>query len=192
MGVLFIEGCENVHDDLWIGRLSVLNEDLVHAVEERLERTDNSPLRHFPCIFLKFHCYFSTKFFLIILSFRNCVHAGCQRCFWKNTERQASTFDFLTQYSEEGKNILSHVVTENKTWVSHEAPKLKQQSMEWRHTSSPNKDEIQADHFNSEGHVHNVLGQKRRSACGLLTLRLHNQRRCLLRHTSKIATRDPE
>jgi len=30
-----------------------------------------------------------------------------------------------------------------------------------------NKDEIQADHFNSEGHVHNVLGQKRRSACGL-------------------------
>jgi len=30
------------------------------------------------------------------------------------------------------------------------------------------KDEIQADHFNSEGNVHNVLGQKRRSACGLL------------------------
>jgi len=35
-----------------------------------------------------------------------------------------------------------------------------------------NKDEIQADHFNSEGHVHNVLGQKRHSACGLLASRL--------------------
>jgi len=43
-----------------------------------------------------------------------------------------------------------------------------------------NKDQIQADHFNSEGHVHNVFGQKRRSACGLLASRLHNQRRCLL------------
>jgi len=38
-----------------------------------------------------------------------------------------------------------------------------------------NKDKIQADHFNSEGHVHNVLGQKRHSACGLLASRLHNQ-----------------
>jgi len=43
-----------------------------------------------------------------------------------------------------------------------------------------NKDEIQADHFNSEDHVHSVLGQKRHSACGLLASRLHNQRRCLL------------
>ena len=45
----------------------------------------------------------------------------------------------MTQYSEEGENSLSHVVTGNKTWVSHEAPKTKQQSMEWRHTSSPTK-----------------------------------------------------
>ena len=95
-------------------------------LKKRLERTDISPLRHFPCIFLKFYCHFSTKFCLIILSFGDCVHAGYQRCFWKNTKWQASIFDFLTQYSEEGKNFLSHVVTGNETWVSHEAPKLKQ------------------------------------------------------------------
>jgi len=54
-------------------------------------------------------------------------------------KQQARTFDFLTQYIEEGKKFLSHVVKGNKTWVSHEAPKSKQQSMEWRHTSSPTK-----------------------------------------------------
>jgi len=54
-------------------------------------------------------------------------------------KRQASKLDFLTQYSEEGENFLNHVVTGNETWMSHEAPKLKQQSMEWRHTSSPTK-----------------------------------------------------
>jgi len=32
-------------------------------------------------------------------------------------KRQASTLDFLTQCSEEGENILSHVVTGNETWV---------------------------------------------------------------------------
>jgi len=54
------------------------------------------------------------------------------------------------------------------------------------------KDEIQADHFNSEGHVHIVLGQKRRSARGILASSFHNQRRSLLQHTSKIAPHDPE
>ena len=56
-----------------------------------------------------------------------------------NLKQQASTLDFLTQYSEKGENFLSHVVTGNDTWVSHEAPKSKQHSMEWRHTSSPTK-----------------------------------------------------
>jgi len=54
-------------------------------------------------------------------------------------EQQATTLDFLTQYSEEGENFLSHVVTGNETWMSHEAPESKEQSMEWRHTSSPTK-----------------------------------------------------
>jgi len=50
---LFNEGRKNVHDDPRSGRTSVVNEDLVRAVEEKLGRTDDSPLRHFPCIFLK-------------------------------------------------------------------------------------------------------------------------------------------
>ena len=54
-------------------------------------------------------------------------------------EQQATTLDFMTQYNEEGENFLSHVVKGNETWVSHEDPKSKQQSMEWRHTSSPRK-----------------------------------------------------
>ena len=33
---LFNEGRENVHDDLRSGRLSVVNEDLVRAVEEKI------------------------------------------------------------------------------------------------------------------------------------------------------------
>jgi len=54
-------------------------------------------------------------------------------------KQQTRTLEFLTQCSEEGKNFLSHLVTGNETWVLHEAPKSKQQFMEWRHTSSPTK-----------------------------------------------------
>ena len=50
---------------------------------------------------------------------------------------QAGRLDFLTQYSEEYENVLSSVVAGNKIWMLHKAPKSTQQSMEWRHTSSP-------------------------------------------------------
>jgi hypothetical protein len=49
------------------------------------ERTDDSPLRHFPCTFLTFHGHFLTKLCLINLSFGNCVHAERRRCLRKNT-----------------------------------------------------------------------------------------------------------
>ena len=83
---LFNGGRENVHDDPRSGRPSVVNGDLVRAVEEKLERTGDSSLRHFPCIFLKFQGHFLTKLCLMNVNFGNCVHAGCRRCLRKNTD----------------------------------------------------------------------------------------------------------
>ena len=109
-------------------------------LKRKLEKTDNSPLQQFPCIVLKFHGHFFTKLCLVKLSFGNCVQTVPKLLTEEHKlEQQATTLDFLTQYSEEGKKFLGHVVTGNETWVSHEAPKSKQQSMEWRHTSSPTK-----------------------------------------------------
>jgi hypothetical protein len=51
---------------------------------------------------------------------------------------QANALTFLTRYSEQGDDFLS-CVTGDETRVSHITPELKQQSMEWRHTSSPIK-----------------------------------------------------
>jgi len=116
---------KNVHDELWSSRLSVLNEDLVRAFEERI--TDNRrftvtslPL-HFPQISLSLlHEIESDK-----VEFRKlCAH-------WvpkllteeQKLKRQTSMLDFLTQYSEESINLLSHVVTGDETWVLHEDPK---------------------------------------------------------------------
>jgi hypothetical protein len=48
---------------------------------------------------------------------------------------QASALTFLTQYSEQGDDFLSHIVTGDEKRVSHVTP----ESMEWRRTSSPMK-----------------------------------------------------
>ena len=92
---------------------------------------------------------------------------------------QASALDFLTQYSEEGENFLSHVVTGNKTLVSHETSELMQQSMQWRHTSSPTKTK-----FKQTTSTQKIMCTMFSERKGVLLVdfasRLHNQRRCLL------------
>jgi transposase len=56
---LFNEGLENVHDEPRSGRPSVVNEDFVRVIEEKIR--ESRPLRHFPSIFLRFHGHFFTK-----------------------------------------------------------------------------------------------------------------------------------
>jgi hypothetical protein len=55
--------------------------------------------------------------------------------------------------------------------------------VQWKRKLIANKEKIQTDHFNSQGHVYSVFGQKKRSACEFLASRLNNQRKCLLRRT---------
>ncbi|GFV97322.1 uncharacterized protein TNCV_2038321 [Trichonephila clavipes] len=45
-------------------------------------------------------------------------------------KRFAISLDFLIGYKKEGDNMLSRIVTGDKTWVSHITPESKQQSME--------------------------------------------------------------
>ncbi|GFU65556.1 histone-lysine N-methyltransferase SETMAR [Trichonephila clavipes] len=54
-------------------------------------------------------------------------------------KRLDSSLDFLIRFKEEGDDMLSQTVTGDETLISHITPESKQQSMEWRHTSSPVK-----------------------------------------------------
>ena len=43
----------------------------------------------------------------------------------------------LARYREEGDNFLQQIVTGDETWIHHYDPESKQQSMQWKHPSSP-------------------------------------------------------
>jgi transposase len=134
----FKEGCENVHDDPRSGQPSMVNEDLVHAVEEKIQEnrrfTILSLSLHFPQILWSLHEIVFDK-----VRFRKlCSHWVPKMLTDEHKMKwQASALTFLTRYSEQGDDFLSCTVTGDETWVSHVTPESKQQSMEWRHTSSP-------------------------------------------------------
>ena len=118
-----------------------MNEDLVHAVEVNIREnrrfTITSLSVHFPQISPSFlHEIVSDK-----LKFRKlCAHWVPKILTEEHKLKwQAGALDFMTRYSEEGDNFLSRVVTGDETCMLHTTPESKQQSMDWRHTSSPTK-----------------------------------------------------
>jgi hypothetical protein len=70
----FNEGRENVHDDTRSGRLSVVNEDLVHTVEEKIQENRQFTISSLSLLFHKFHSHFFAKFCLI--NFMVCIAGG--------------------------------------------------------------------------------------------------------------------
>ena len=135
---LFNEGRENVHDPR-SGLPFVVNEYSVRAVEDKIRQnrrvTITSLSLYFPQMsWSRLHEIVSN------LSFGNCARWVPKMLTEEHKlKRQAIALDSPTRYSEEGDDFLSRVVTGDETWVSHATPESKQQSMEWRHTSSPTK-----------------------------------------------------
>jgi hypothetical protein len=130
----FNERRKNVHDDLQSGQPFLVNDDLVHAVEEKIQEngrfTSSSLSLHFPQI--------SRSLFHEIVSDKLCFQKLCSR--WVpnllteeyKIKHQAS--EQVTIYSEQGDEFLSRTVTGDETWVSHVTPESKQPSMGCRHT----------------------------------------------------------
>ena len=51
--------------------------------------------------------------------------------------RFGTSLEFLIRYNEGGYNFLGRFVTCDETWIHYNNPESKQDSMQWKHTTSP-------------------------------------------------------
>lgn len=83
---------------------------------------------------------------------------------WGNV--QASTI--FVRYAAEGDDFLNQIVIEDETWMAYVTLVPKQQSMEWRHATSPNKVRFkQTISIRKIICTYRVLGQETSIACHL-------------------------
>lgn len=137
----FKDGRSNVHDEERSGRPSVITEDLVQKVDQKVKGnrrfTISALSDEFPLV--------SRSVLYEIVSERLKYRKLCSRWVPKmltdehKTKRLGSALLILERYHEEGDGFLSQIVTGDETWVSYVTPESKQQSMEWRHSHSPTK-----------------------------------------------------
>lgn len=137
----FNDGRENVHDEPRSGRPSIITEDLIKAVEEKIYENRRFTISS---LALEFPNVGRTTLHKIVsenLQFHKLCSRWVPRLLTEEHQkkRMACSLDFLERYHDEGDQLLERIVTGDETWVSHITPESKRQSMEWRHTSSPVK-----------------------------------------------------
>jgi hypothetical protein len=102
-----------------------------------------SQFQKFHVNFYKFHMLFSMRFITVRLG----DHKFCARLVLKmltgahKMQRMAPALTFLQQYHRYGNEFLSNIVqvTGEETWVSFVNVETEEQSKQWMHTHSPNK-----------------------------------------------------
>jgi histone-lysine N-methyltransferase SETMAR len=138
---MFNDGRVTVHDEARSGRPSVVTDDLVEQVNNRIRANRRFTISTLSSEFPQISRTVLYEIVAVQLNFRKL----CSRWVPKmlsdehKEKRLASALTFLTRYNEEGDESLSRIVTGDETWVSHVTPESKRQSMEWRHTTSPGK-----------------------------------------------------
>lgn len=137
----FKNGRTNVHDEDKVGRPSLVSDDLLNNVNEKVRENRRFTITElsdfFPAV--------SRSLIHEIVTEKLGYHKFCARWVPKlltdvhKTTRMSSAIDFLFRYDLEGEEFLNRIVTGDETWVSYVNTETKQQSMQWGHTRSPTK-----------------------------------------------------
>ena len=126
-----------MHDEVRSGRPSLVN-DLLRMVNGRVHDD-----RHFTISDL----ISRTLLYDIVsshLGYRKVSGRWVPKMLTEEHKKQcvACALTFLMCYHKEGDDMLSHIVTEDETWVSHITPESKQQSLHWKNTGSPKRKKL--------------------------------------------------
>ena len=134
----FESGRTAIHDEKRTGRPSISDETV--AKIERVMRQDRRITLDDLCISVPEVS--RTTIYRVLtekLNYRKVCARWVPRMLTEDHKRQRvdSSREFLRRYADEKDNFLNSIVTGDETWAYHFTPETKQQSRQWRHSSSP-------------------------------------------------------
>lgn len=139
--IMFKNGRTNVHDEERSGRPTIVTDELVVKINEKIHENRRFTIMEFSLEFPQI----SRSLLHEIVTEKLGYHKFCARWVPKllsedhKKQRMAALLTFLEAYEQDGDSLLDRVVTGDKTWVKHVICETKKQSMEWGHTSSPKR-----------------------------------------------------
>jgi transposase len=184
---MFKDGWANVHNEEWSVRPSVVSDDLVQSVDEKICERRGFTISELSCEFLQI----SHTALYEIMIVRPGYHKFCTR--WvprmltgvHKTQRMASALTLLEWYHKDGDKFPNHSlrVTDDEIWVSFVNVGTKEQSKQWMHTHSPNKP-IKCKQMSARKRMATVFWDRKG---GIHATRDHNNVKSVLWNTKKTA-----
>jgi hypothetical protein len=164
--IQFKNGRTDVHDQEKSGRPSIVTDDLVAKVDEKVRESRRFTITELALCFPQV----SRTLLFEIVTKKLGYHKFCARWVPKmltdrhKEQRMGAALTFLEAYHDHGDALLDRIVTGDETWVKHVNSETKLQSMEWGHTSSPKKPRKCLQTVGKENHGNSVLGQAKCSS----------------------------
>jgi len=147
----FKNGRTNVHDGERSGRPIIQTDEIVQQVDQELRSDRRSTIN---ALAVKFPLVGRTTIYTIVTE-KLGYHKLCARWVPKmltdqhKEQRMSSGRAFLDRYRQDGDDLFSHIVTGDETWISYTNAETKQQSMQWRHSSSPKSKKFKQSPYSS-------------------------------------------
>ena len=138
---MFNEVRENVHDEARSGRPSLVSDDLVCKVKERVRDDKLFTISDLSLLFPQISRILLCDIVSSHVGYRKVCERWVPKMLAEEHKKQlvACALTFLLRYHKEGDGMFSHIVTGEETWVSHISPESKQQSLHRKHTGSPKR-----------------------------------------------------
>jgi hypothetical protein len=140
------DGRTNVHDKDRSGQPSVVNDDLVKNVDQKICERWCFTISELSCEFPQISRTVLYQIITVRLGYRKfCARWVLKKCSQVGAhkmQRMASASTFLERYRKNVVEFLSYIVRvagDDETWVSFVNVETKQQLKQWMHTHSPNK-----------------------------------------------------
>jgi len=144
--IQFKNGRTNVHDEEKSGRPSIVTDDLVAKVDEKIRENRRFTITELSLCFPQI----SRTLLFEIVSQKLGYHKFCARWVPKlltdhhKGQRLEAALTFLNAYHTHGDSLLDRIITSDKTWVKHVNCETKLQSMECGDTQDPPKNQENA------------------------------------------------
>uniref|UniRef100_A0A670ZEW1 Histone-lysine N-methyltransferase SETMAR n=1 Tax=Pseudonaja textilis TaxID=8673 RepID=A0A670ZEW1_PSETE len=139
--IKFKNGQTKVHDEQRSGRPSIVTDELVVKVNDKIHENCCFTVTELSISFPQI----SHGLLHEIVTQKLGYHRFCARWVPKiltgnhKSQRMAASLTFLYSYDKDGDSFLDRIVTGDETWVKHVSSETKLQSMQWGHTNSSPK-----------------------------------------------------
>ncbi|PNF35235.1 hypothetical protein B7P43_G06871 [Cryptotermes secundus] len=141
----FSAGRQSVHDEKRSGWPSIITDDLVELVRERIMENHCVTIAE-----LSSHVPQISRTLLHEIVTEHLLFRKLCATWWvpkqltpeHKTKCMESALTFLQQYHDDGDEFLDRIITGDETWIAHITPETKQRSMHWRHSGSPCKTKL--------------------------------------------------